>query len=223
MLAVTVGVVVYGNVATVVLGESGDLARLAANLVFASIAVGVALRLGVGVRALGVDPRRPLRGSGLGVVVGLAVGIAFAALALIVGAATGEPIDEGVAAWSALELVVFVVFVFPLKTALPEELLFRGVLLALWARALSPLQALLVSSAAFGLWHLTVTWETAGAVEPGGFIVLRAGTYAVLLGGLAVAGALFGLLREASGGLAGPAIAHWLAVAPVRVAKWFSG
>ena len=201
MLAVTVGVVVYGNVATVVLGESGDLARLAANLVFASIAVGVAVRLGVGVRALGVDPRRPLRGSGLGVVGGLAVGIAFA----------------------ALELVVFVVFVFPLKTALPEELLFRGVLLALWGRAPSPLQALLVSSAAFGLWHLTVTWETAGAVEPGGFIVLRAGIYAVLLGGLAVAGALFGLLREASGGLAGPAIAHWLAVAPVRVAMWFSG
>jgi len=55
VLAVTVGVVVYGNVATVVLGESGDRARLAANLVFASIAVGVALRLGVGVRALGVS------------------------------------------------------------------------------------------------------------------------------------------------------------------------
>ena len=222
-LAVTCAVVAYGNLATAAIAESAPL-RLAANLALVAIAVALARRLGLGVRALGLDPSRPLRGWRWGAAAGLAIGLGFAALALVAGAVRGEPIAYGgIADRSGIELALRLAVVFPLQTALPEEIVFRGVLLALWAHAVAPSRAMLASSAAFGLWHLTVAWETAGGVAPDGAIALQAATYGVLLVGLTAAGVAFGVLRAAGRGLAAPALAHWLAVVPVRVAIWLAG
>jgi membrane protease YdiL (CAAX protease family) len=223
-LALTAAVVIYGNLATLVLGESAPLLRAAANLALLAITVAIALRLGLGARALGLDRSRPLRGWRWGVAVGLPIGLGFAALALAFAAATGEPIEyAAIAERSAPELAVRIAVLFPLQTAIPEEIVFRGVLLAVWARAVPPAGALLVSSAAFGLWHLAVAWDTAGGLEGGGTIAFQAATYAAFLAGLTAAGMAFGVLRAATGGMAAPALAHWLAVAPVRVAIWLAG
>lgn len=43
----------------------------------------------------------------------------------------------------------------PLGTALPEEFAFRGVLFMAWATTESGLTAAIISSAIFGLWHVT--------------------------------------------------------------------
>ena len=51
-------------------------------------------------------------------------------------------------------------------TALFEEWVFRGVLYAAWLQARGPTEALLVSSAVFGLWHTAPAMNKLRANSP---------------------------------------------------------
>lgn len=99
----------------------------------------------------------------------------------------------------------------PLATALAEEVAFRGVLLGMLMLWLSPLRAVVVSSAVFGLWHILpglAAVDTTGAVEVEGSAV-TAGAVAAQVLVTAAAGAGFGWLRLRSRHVAAPTLAHW--------------
>jgi membrane protease YdiL (CAAX protease family) len=101
----------------------------------------------------------------------------------------------------------------PILVALVEEVAFRGLLLGrlrrTWPGRAWP--ALVLSSAAFALWHVTVNVLTLGETN-----VTSAGMAPFPLavaGGLLsvfVAGLVFGALSLHTGGLAAPWLAHWV-------------
>jgi hypothetical protein len=97
----------------------------------------------------------------------------------------------------------------PLDTAIPEEVAFRGVLLASLRRRWSELPAVLVSAAVFASWHGVIVSRTVALTnlqsEP---VLAMLGLFGAFLA-VCVGGVLFAWLRLATGHLAGSIIAHW--------------
>lgn len=107
------------------------------------------------------------------------------------------------------ELVWYTLVRIPLGTAVPEELIFRGLLFAVWREAgASTLNAALCSSVAFGLWHIypTVIGLRINHLATSTGRVRAAVVGAVLLTTLAGLGLTW--LRVESAGLLGPVILH---------------
>ena len=104
--------------------------------------------------------------------------------------------------------------VIPFGTVLLEEVAFRGVLLGVVRADSGAVWAVLVSSVAFGLWHilpslgLHTTNVGVGAVLGSGRRA-RAVTVALSIVGTASAGAVFCLLRLGSASLITPIALHW--------------
>lgn len=112
--------------------------------------------------------------------------------------------------------LVAALLVIPLVTVIPEELLFRGVLLGALLRRHSEFTAIGISAVLFGLWHVVTSLDlsagnrgAADAVGPGPLGVALGVVGAVAFTG--VAGVVFGWLRVRTGSLL-PAVAmHWAA------------
>jgi membrane protease YdiL (CAAX protease family) len=107
-----------------------------------------------------------------------------------------------------------VLVVVPLGTVLPEELAFRGLLLALLRRRHNTRTATLVSSALFGLWHVLASLGggAANAMIAGAVGGDAAGTTArvvVTVLFTSLAGVVLCWLRLRGGSLLAPALAHW--------------
>jgi membrane protease YdiL (CAAX protease family) len=180
----------------------------------AGAAIGLAAlanRVGANARDLGCD-RRDLAS-------GLRVGAAAAgAIVAVTGAARAldrrgtafhdDRITEASRADAALQLLVRI----PLATALVEELVFRGVILGFGLRDGDRRRALLISSVAFGFWHIGPALHPARREATGGAVGhARATVPAVVLGDVVattVGGIGFGWLRLRSGSIAAPTIAH---------------
>ena len=125
---------------------------------------------------------------GLAAAASVAAGVAATTLLPSVRVAMAQrELPEPPARWLALRI--------PLGTVWSEEAAFRAVLGTLGANAFGPAGGRLVQAAAFGLWHIADARSTDQPVI---------GT--VLVTG--VAGWLFGWLRERSGSLAAPMLAH---------------
>ena len=110
-------------------------------------------------------------------------------------------------AQAAVQLLVRI----PLATALVEELVFRGVILGLGVRAGDRRRALLVSSAAFGLWHIGAAVHPARRDAAGDAVGLPGTTAPAVLGDVVattVGGLGFGWLRLRSGSILAPTLAH---------------
>ncbi|ASR02980.1 CAAX amino terminal protease self- immunity [Gordonia rubripertincta] len=109
-------------------------------------------------------------------------------------------------------LAAFVVI--PLQTAIPEELMFRGVLQGTLGRLCGPTATLVYGAVAFGLWHiLSSTGLTEG--NEGLSDTLGSGTvaqYAGIAGAVVVtgvAGFVLGWLRQRTTSLLAPIALHW--------------
>jgi uncharacterized protein len=111
----------------------------------------------------------------------------------------------------------------PLATALAEELLFRGVLLALFRQRRSPAAAVVGTSLLFGAWHVLPTLDhyqgnpaSELLADPG-----RGRRLAVLATTLSTTGAggVFAWLRLRSGSVLAPVLAH----ASVNVSAYLAG
>lgn len=99
------------------------------------------------------------RGALAALVVFVALG---AVVALVVWFGRGATdLDDGRVQVGAAAMAWRTLVVIPVGTVLMEELAFRGVLLAACRRATSTRNAVAVSSAAFGLWHVVTAWNTA--------------------------------------------------------------
>jgi predicted Abi (CAAX) family protease len=130
--------------------------------------------------------------------------------------------DEKITGTSPAEAAFETLLRIPLETALAEEVIFRGVLLALGQRSRSNGWAVGTSSVLFGLWHVVPTLgslaRSANGRSSGGRVA--ASTTAVVAT-TAVAGAGFAGLRLLSGSVIAPIIAHatvnMVAFAGVRI------
>ncbi len=108
-----------------------------------------------------------------------------------------------------------------IATALTEEILFRGILQALFKRSLNTPQALISTNVVFALWHLAIN---AFSVNQNAMVLSLIPTVATqvigYLGSLVVVGIgglIFSVLRERTNHLAGSIVVHWVVVAAVTI------
>lgn len=144
-------------------------------------------------------------------------GAAFAIVLIVVviGAllpGTSEFLNDERANVSFFQLLVELIIGIGLLTVVPEELLFRGVLLGSSMKRWGTGSGLAVSSVLFGLWHVFPTLSTAGGNEQ--FAQAESsslGQIGLVVGAVAataLAGAVFGWLRIRSQSLVASMIAH---------------
>ncbi len=97
----------------------------------------------------------------------------------------------------------------PLRTVLFEEFLFRGVVLGVVSKWRGQIVATVVSSLAFGLWHLSSAGNI-GTYQLTSTIVIPVWLVTiVIVAATAAAGAGFCWLRWRSGSLIAPLLVHW--------------
>ena len=128
-------------------------------------------------------------------------GMAFAAVTLVLVAAALLPAAQGYFAdervhVSTGRMLLTVLFTIPIGTVLVEECAFRGTLQGLLRAQFGPRTAIAFSALLFGLWHISG--------------IYRHGTGTVLgtVAATTLAGVGFGWLRERSGSLLAPMLAH---------------
>ena len=179
-----------------------DAAWVGANLAVAAVLLAAARLAGLSFDELGMRRDRIGRGLTVGavamgvVLVGLAIAVAIPAL-------RGSFDRPDIADHAASTDAYFIVVRIPLGTVVLEEVLFRGVLLALALRRWPVRTAVLVTAALFGLWHVVPAVETA---DEGFLAALGAtlGTVAIT----AVAGLIFAWLRLRANSIVAPVLAH---------------
>lgn len=173
------------------------------NLSVAAVLVAMARASGISAAELGLGRASVARGVAVGGVVFLVVAVVLVVAALV--PATRQLFaDQRVAGVTGGAVAFQALVRIPLGTVVLEEVAFRGVLLALLARATSTPAAVVLSSLMFGLWHVVPTVEAlrANKVAPG-FLGVSAAVVAT-----AVAGAVLCWLRLRSESLVAPALAH---------------
>lgn len=182
----------------------------------------IAWRSGATLADLGLE-REHLRA---GVLYGLAA-FGLVLLVLVVAAAipaTRSFLHDSRAEIGGGQLAYEVGVTIVLLTAVPEELAFRGVVLASARRLWGSRYAVLVSSGLFGLWHIEPTLKTmSGNTAVGGASASAGGQVLLVLGAIAVtfvAGLLFCWLRLRSHSLVAPFIAHVATNGLALVVAW---
>ncbi len=208
-LFLSIAALAWSVVGNVVLGDASYLPR---NLALTALLLVGARWAGWGWDELGLAPARHRRG----VATGLAA-VAVVAAALLAGVLLADRIplvavllaDER-AAVAGEQLLYETVLRIPLGTAVFEEVLFRGVLLAAFARAWrgADARAAISTSVVFGLWHVAAT---AVALQINGVALTSATALLAITGAVAVttvAGLVFAWLRRFSGSLVAPILAH---------------
>ncbi len=108
-----------------------------------------------------------------------------------------------------------------IATALTEEILFRGILQALFKRSLDTTRALIATNSFFALWHLAINALTVqqNAVELP-FIptaLAQALGYLVSLLAVGIGGLILSIVRDRTNHLAGSIAAHWVSVAAMTI------
>ncbi len=218
--------IAWGNAKTILLEPTATLPGGSAALVLAGAAL-VALSL-ASARTAGLDAldlglrRRALRGGAIGLLLGIVASVAgVAALRVLAPLVVGHPIEYApLGRLSGSELAVHVAVLLPLSVVLPEEIAFRGVLLAALARPIGLRGAIVASAGAFALWHGaivlgTIGQTTLGAASPWTPIAIVSAIVVVAAGGV-----IFAWLRLATGSLVTTIAAHWAFNVIVLVGLW---
>lgn len=108
-----------------------------------------------------------------------------------------------------------------IATALTEEILFRGVLQALFRRSLNTTRTLIATNVVFALWHLAInalTLQQNVMVLPLIPVALaQAIGYLGSLVAVGIGGIILSILRERTNHLAASIAAHWVSVAAMTV------
>jgi CAAX protease family protein len=185
--------------------------RAASGLGAALGLAALARREGAAWRDLGCDTRDLPAGLKLGAAAAGAI-VAVTAMARAFDRSGTAFQDARVSEASRAEAVAQLLIRIPIATALAEELVFRGVILGFGQRDGDRRRALLVSSLAFGLWHIGSALHperqraTAGVVGyrlPPAPVAVLGDVAATTIGGIG-----FGWLRLRSGSIAAPVLAH---------------
>lgn len=208
--AVVLAVMVVVLAAAVVLRSAwiADSAHFAFNVGLAAAVLGVAAGSGLSRAELGLDARD----LGAGVRWG---GAAFAVVAVVTVSAALVASSSGVFDVDGVEVTAAallwrVLVVIPLGTVVLEELVFRGVLLALLGRITTTAVAIVVASVSFGLWHVPGAWSgpSAGGLLGAETAGVRLAPVAITVVATTLAGFVFCWLRLRSRSLVAPTLAH---------------
>lgn len=185
------------------------------NMLLATAAMGVAVAAGLNCDDLGLSRARLSDGLRLGAITFGAIS-AVVIIAGLLGAVTDDRVDAGLGG-----MLLRVLVVIPVGTVIVEELLFRSALHGLLSRVLTPLWTVVAGSVLFGLWHVLPA-ANGGAVSSDAVSVgstwLVVGTFVATT----VAGALFIWLRERSGSVAAPMLAHLATNSTTYAVAWFT-
>lgn len=192
-------------------------------VVLSAVVLLVALRLGMSRAQLGLERDALGRGARFG-------GTAFLAVLLVVVVAAIIPstsafmhddrVQVGVGGLLR-ELVLSIL----IGTVIPEELLFRGVILGSAVEQWGRRGGIVVSSALFATWHIAPTLATAGGNAEVAEAASSLSGRAVLVAGAMVstfiAGLVFAWLRLRSRSLLAPVIAHLSTNGVAFTVAWF--
>ena len=186
-------------------------ANVAIGVTFTAALAGIARASGLRAKDVGLGRSTWMQGWRWG---GACVGIALVGygIALLLPQIRSLVAGSPEASWP--HTLVTVLLVIPLATVIPEELAFRGVLLALLDSRYARNVAAAVSSILFGLWH-TLPSLSGGPANRAADQIVGAGTGGMVLRALgtivftAGAGVLFCALRRRSDSLLAPMLAHW--------------
>jgi CAAX protease family protein len=195
-------------------------ARLPANLGAAVALAGLARASGIRPLELGLSRADVGRGTRIGLVAAVPVAAASAG-AVAIPRTRRLLTDEKITGTSPTE-AVFETFVrIPLETALAEEVIFRGVLLALGLRSRSRGWAVVTSSMLFGLWHVAPRLGALGRSANGRPNARATSSTAAVVATTALAGAGLAWLRLHARSVVAPSLAHaalnMVAFAGVRI------
>jgi membrane protease YdiL (CAAX protease family) len=139
------------------------------------------------------------------------------------------PLEYGpISGLSRRELLDELFIRLPVGVGILEELGFRGLLYAALRRHYSPAVAIGGSALGFAAWHYKVTASSAAQTNISTAArlpkLLRPYIQPIAVGGgmltTGLAGVAFGILRERTGNLAGPMLAHWIVDGIMVVALW---
>ncbi|MEZ5382423.1 MAG: type II CAAX endopeptidase family protein [Microthrixaceae bacterium] len=174
-----------------------------ANVTVSVCLIGASRRAGFSWDDLGLSITKVTAGLRLGIAAGLAILIALASV-LVVPQAASTLGGDGVASSSSFDHWFRPLIRIPLGTVLMEEVLFRGVLLAILLRRHSVRVAVTVSALFFGLWHIVPALETSNG-SAAAVVGATIGTVVAT----SIAGIGFAYLRLRSQSLVAPMLAHW--------------
>ncbi|HEX2374079.1 MAG TPA: CPBP family intramembrane glutamic endopeptidase [Actinomycetota bacterium] len=206
-----VGLVLAALAAGLVVDRAVSGARVAVGLGLAACLLAVAWALGVTAAKLGLARSAWPSGLRWGAAAAGVVGAAYALAFLLAPVRQALPEAEGGIGRAALWTVLVAI---PLGTVLPEELAFRGLLLALLRRRYGVAAATLISSGLFGLWHVGASLGGGAAnaamadvvgADPTGLGIRVVVTVCFT----SLAGVVLCWLRLRSGSLLAPMLAHW--------------
>lgn len=132
--------------------------------------------------------------------------------------------DERVLHASRAAAAYEVLLRIPLATALPEEVVFRGVLLGVLSRSHTAATSIAWTSTLFGLWHVLPTLDALRSNPIGDVVPNSWPGHAATVGGATMAtgaaGAVFALLRNRSGSVLAPFLAHTTINATAYLGGW---
>jgi membrane protease YdiL (CAAX protease family) len=187
-----------------------DATHVPANLAAAATVLTMARRADVSFADLGLSPESLRAGARVGFTVAapIAAGIGLAARAPVTGPYFS---DARVLRASRRRAAYEAAIRIPIGTALCEELLFRGALLALFRRRYSTAGAVAVSSLLFGCWHVLPALQSVADNSSDGTPDESLRTLSLVVGTVAattVAGVGLALLRLRSRSILAPVIVH---------------
>ena len=168
----------------------------------------VAVRVGgCSANDLGLDRRRVTSGLRLGGIVAVVTVLVMLAGSFIPATEVFFR-DDRAGGVGVAGLLYQVLFRIPLGTVLPEELLFRGVVLGLASRTWRPPAAMAASAFLFGLWHVLPALGLVTANEGVSQLGLGRGVVLSAVVSTAAAGLVFAWLRLRSGSVVAPMLLH---------------
>lgn len=242
-VALSVVLVAYGNLTSLPPHDIRLRFLFFTNLALVAVILWVAVRGSrLSRESLGLTRRSLLRSSALGIAIAVALALPPVIVIVIAPFVTGEPVEYGdITTFSGREMAVRLGFTSLIRTALFEELAFRGVLYAYFLRAfgstarapivdpLGPLvpdrrsadgRTILWTSLVFAIWHVVITSRTVVESEVIDAVWLVPPAILISLGATFVGGLVFAWLRWRTGGVAGPFFVHWLTVGIMSLAAW---
>jgi membrane protease YdiL (CAAX protease family) len=215
--------VLWGNLLQRLIGPTavlpgGSWPFVAAGAVLVAVSLLAARLLRLDSQDLGLRRDRALRGVVIGTLAGGALATIGVALLRLAPAIIGMPVVYGpLLSVSNDQLVRHIALFLPLSAVIPEEVAFRGTLLAGLVRGMGIRAGVAASALTFAAWHIVVVlatiYDTSLGQVAGLWVAASIGAIVVLFAG----GVVIAVLRLVTASLATTIAAHWVFNAVILV------
>ena len=218
--------VLWGNLFQRLIGPTavlpgGSWQFVAAGLALVAVSLLAARLLGLDARDIGLPREGALRGVAFGALAGAALAALSVAGLRLAPAIIGMPVVYGpLLTVSDDELLRHIAVFLPLGAVIPEEVAFRGTLLAALVRRLGTRAGIAASAVTFAAWHLVVAVTTVYDTSLGQVVGLWVAASISALVVLFVGGVVMAVLRLVTASLWTTIAAHWTFNAMILVGLW---